>query len=87
MGGANAQVNLGLMMMKRIQMRGTTLRSRTLEEKLAATRRFATQVVPLFAAERIRPTVEDVFSWQEIDNAHRLMAENRNFGKYILRID
>ncbi len=87
MGGANAQVNLGLMMMKRIQICGSTLRSRTLEEKLAATRRFATQVLPLFARSRIQPIVEDVFPLQEIGKAHRLMAENRNFGKYILRID
>jgi putative PIG3 family NAD(P)H quinone oxidoreductase len=87
LGGANAQVNLGLMMTKRIQMRGSILRSRTLEEKLAATRRFTTQVMPLLASSRIQPIIEDVFPLQEIGKAHRLMAENRNFGKYVLRID
>jgi NADPH:quinone reductase-like Zn-dependent oxidoreductase len=87
LGGANAQVNLGLMMMKRIQMRGSTLRSRTLEEKLAATRQFATQFVPLLASSRIQPIIEEVFPLEEIRKAHSLMEENRNFGKYVLRID
>jgi NADPH2:quinone reductase len=87
LGGANAQVNLGLMMTKRIQIRGTTLRSRTFEEKLAATSRFITQVVPLLASSRIQPIIEEVFPLQDIGKAHSLMAENRNFGKYVLRID
>jgi NADPH:quinone reductase-like Zn-dependent oxidoreductase len=87
LGGGQAQVNLGLVMGKRLQIRGSTLRSRTLEEKLAVTRRFATQVVPLLASGRIQPIVEDVFSLDEVGKAHSLMAENRNFGKYILRID
>jgi NADPH:quinone reductase-like Zn-dependent oxidoreductase len=87
LGGSQAQINLGLVMGKCLQIRGSTLRSRTLEEKLAVTRRFATQVVPLLVSARIQPIVEDVFPLDEIGKAHRLMAENRNFGKYVLRID
>jgi NADPH:quinone reductase len=87
LGGVQAQVNLGLVMGKRLQIHGCTLRSRTLEEKLAVTRRFATQVVPLLASSRVQPIVEDVFPLQEIGKAHSFMAENRNFGKYVLRID
>jgi NADPH:quinone reductase len=87
LGGAQAQVNLGLVMAKGILVRGCVLRSRTLEEKLAVTRRFATQVVPLFVRGQLRPIVEDVFPLQEIAQAHRAMATNRNFGKYIIQID
>lgn len=87
MGGSDAQVDLRLLMSKRIQMRGCTLRSRTLEEKLAVTRRFATQVVPLLANATVYPIVEEVFAMQDIAQAHKVMAENRNFGKLILRID
>jgi putative NAD(P)H quinone oxidoreductase, PIG3 family len=87
MGGNDAQVDLRLLMGKRIQMRGCTLRSRTLEEKLTVTRLFATQVVPLLANATVYPIVEEVFAMQDIAQAHNVMAENRNFGKLILRID
>jgi NADPH2:quinone reductase len=87
LGGTQAQVNLGLVMAKRILIRGCVLRSRTLEEKLAVTRRFATQVIPLFASGQLRPIIEDVFLLHEIAQAHRAMAQNRNFGKYIMQVD
>lgn len=87
LGGANAQVNLGLVMSKRLQIRGCTLRNRTLEEKLAVTRRFATYVMPLFASSRIQPIIEEVFPASEISKAHSAMQQNRNFGKYILSFD
>jgi len=87
LGGVQANVNLGLVMAKRIQIRGCTLRTRTLEEKLAVTRRFATQVLPLLARGQIRPVVEQVYPLHEIAEAHKVMAENKNFGKLILTID
>jgi NADPH2:quinone reductase len=87
LGGTQANVNLSLLMSKRIQMRGSTLRSRTLEEKLAVTRRFATQVLPLLASSRVQPIVEQVYPLHEIASAHVAMAENKNFGKLILAVD
>lgn len=87
LGGSNANVDLGMVMAKRLRISGCTLRSRTLEEKLRATRLFATQVVPLFANATIVPVVEEVFPLRDIANAHVQMAENRNFGKLVLRID
>ncbi len=87
LGGMQANVNLGMIMQKRIQITGCTLRSRTLEEKLAVTRRFATYVLPLLAKSTIQPIVEEVFPLHEITRAHTVMADNRNFGKLILRID
>jgi NADPH:quinone reductase len=74
-------------MSKRLQIRGCTLRYRTLEEKLAVTRRFATQVVPLLASSRIKPVVEHVYPLHEISDAHVALAENRNFGKLILSLE
>lgn len=87
MGGAHADVNLGMLMQKRISMRGVTLRTRTLEEKLAVTRRFATSVLPLLANGKVRPVIEQVYPLAEIAEAHKAMGENRNFGKLVVRID
>src|SRR5437588_474868 len=85
MGGTQANVNLGMLMGKRISMRGVTLRTRTLEEKLAVTRRFATSVVPLLAKGKVKPVIEHVYAFDEIKEAHRAMEENKNFGKLIVR--
>ncbi|GCE19405.1 NAD(P)H-quinone oxidoreductase [Dictyobacter kobayashii] len=87
LGGSQADVNLGVVMAKRLQIRGCTLRSRTLEEKLAVTRRFATNVVPLLASAKVIPIVEEVFSLRDIAKAHNVMADNRNFGKLVIKID
>ncbi|MBX5456398.1 MAG: NAD(P)H-quinone oxidoreductase [Thermogemmatispora sp.] len=86
MGGAQAEINLGLLMAKRLQIRGSTLRARSLEEKLAVTRRFATSVLPLLASGRVKPVIERVYPLEEIAEAHRYMGENRNFGKLILSL-
>src|SRR5258706_4901840 len=87
MGGAQANVNLGMLMGKRISMRGVTLRTRTLEEKLVVTRRFATSVLPLLANGKVKPVIDHVYPLQQIAEAHRVMGENRNFGKLIVRVD
>ncbi|HZU03405.1 MAG TPA: NAD(P)H-quinone oxidoreductase [Ktedonobacteraceae bacterium] len=87
LGGAQASVNLGLVMAKRILIRGTTMRTRTLEEKLAVTRRFATQVLPLLANGKVKPIIEQTYPMSEIAEAHRVMGENKNFGKLIVVIE
>jgi putative PIG3 family NAD(P)H quinone oxidoreductase len=87
MGGAQANVNLGMLMGKRISMRGVTLRTRTLEEKLLVTRRFATGVLPLLANGKVKPIIDQVYPLEQIGEAHRVMGENRNFGKLIVRVD
>ena len=86
MGGAQANVNLGMVMGKRISMRGVTLRTRTLEEKLAVTRRFATHVLPLLASGKVQPVIEQVYAMHEIAAAHTVMGENRNFGKLVISV-
>src|SRR5437588_4812511 len=87
MGGVQANVNLGMLMQKRISMRGVTLRTRTLEEKLGVTRRFAVSVLPLLASGKVKPVIEQVYPLEEIGKAHAVMGENRNFGKLVLRVD
>lgn len=87
MGGTQGNVNIGMLMAKRITMFGCTMRTRTLEEKLAVTRRFATSVLPLLASGKVKPVIEQVYPLEEIGAAHAAMGENRNFGKLIVRVD
>jgi NADPH:quinone reductase len=87
LGGTQGNVNIGMLMSKRLTMFGCTMRTRTLEEKLAVTRRFATSVLPLLASGKVKPIIEQVYSLEKVGEAHKMMGENRNFGKLIVRVD
>ena len=83
--GARAELNLGLLMGKRLQILGTVLRSRPMEEKIALAREFSERVLPLLAARRVRAVVERVYPFTEIRDAHELLESNATFGKVVLR--
>jgi NADPH2:quinone reductase len=82
--GATATIPLGLLLNKRVQLRGTVLRSRPLEEKIAAAQAFARQVVPLFERGLLRPVVDAVLPMTRVREAHQRMEANATFGKVAL---
>ena len=84
--GANAPLDLGLVMRKRLRIMGTVLRARSAEEKARATRLFASHVVPLLAREAVRPVIDKVYSMDEVRAAHERMESNESFGKIVLKI-
>ncbi len=86
MGGPKAELDLPLMLAKRVRLIGTVLRARPLEEKIALTRRFATEVLPLFSAGILRPVIDSRFDLREIRSAHARMESNQTFGKIVLCI-
>jgi NADPH2:quinone reductase len=87
MGGARAEVNLAQMLMKRLTLRGSTLRNQPLAVKARLARALADTVLPAFADGRLRPTVDAVYPLAEVADAHRHMESNRNLGKIIISID
>ena len=85
MGGAVAErANLGPLLMKRLQVRGTTLRARPLEQKAAATRAFEKSVLPHIASGRVKVVVDSVYPLREAAAAQARMEANANFGKIAL---
>jgi NADPH2:quinone reductase len=84
LGGAEALVDLGLLMRRRLTLRGTVLRPRADAEKAAATRRFANEVSPLFERGFLRPIVEKVMPLERASEAYDLVASNETFGKVVL---
>ena len=84
MAGREASLPLGVILGKRLTLRGTVLRARPLEEKILATRAFAAQVVPLLAREIVRPVVDKVFPLDDIVAAHRHLESNATFGKVVI---
>ncbi len=86
LGGATAEVDLSVIQRKRLQIIGTVLRSRPLEEKIVVTQAFAKQVVPLLARGAVRPVLHRVFDLQAAAAAQQYMEQNANFGKIVLRV-
>lgn len=83
--GRRAELDLGLLLGKRLTLIGTVLRSRSLEEKVAVAEAFRASALPLFEDGRLRPVVDRVFPFAEVGAAQAYMEENRNFGKVVLR--
>ncbi len=84
--GAKAEVDLGLVMRKRLHIIGTMLRSRPLEEKIAAMRTFEAQVVPLLARGKLKPVIDCVMPLADAATAHEGLASNAGFGKIVLAV-
>jgi len=85
--GSRANIDFGVVMSKRLSIRGTVLRGRSNEEKATATRLFSNHVVPLLSSGLVKPVVDIVYRLEAIREAHRLMESNQNFGKIVLSVD
>jgi NADPH:quinone reductase len=84
MAGSQAELDLGLVLRRRLSVTGTVLRSRPLEEKIAAVQTFARYVVPLFERGLLRPVVDRVLPLAAAAEAHAYVASNEGFGKVVL---
>jgi putative PIG3 family NAD(P)H quinone oxidoreductase len=86
MGGTKADVNLGLLVSRRLRILGSVLRPRTFAEKSAITDAFRAEVLPLFASGALKPIVDKVYPIADAASAHDYVAANQNFGKVVLRV-
>ncbi len=86
MGGAKAEIPLGLLLTKRLQVIGSTLRARPSDEKAALVDAFEARFGADLAAGRIRPVIDRVLPLAEAPEAHRIMKASTHFGKLVLAI-
>jgi putative PIG3 family NAD(P)H quinone oxidoreductase len=83
--GRKAEIDLGMLLTKRAKVIGTALRGRSVDEKSAAIKAFADDILPLLASGRIKPNVDRVFDFREVRAAHDYLESNESFGKVVLR--
>jgi putative PIG3 family NAD(P)H quinone oxidoreductase len=86
MGGAKAEVNLGVLLTRRLAVIGSTLRGRPVEAKAAIVRGFLERFGPALEAGQLRPVIHTVLPLAHAAQAHRLMKESGHFGKIVLRV-
>jgi putative PIG3 family NAD(P)H quinone oxidoreductase len=86
LGGTRAEINLGLILTKRLTLTGSTLRSRTVAQKAEVAEAVRKNVWPLLAAGRVRPVIHATFPLAEAGEAHRLMETSNHIGKIVLTI-
>lgn len=86
MSGTRGEVDLDPILLKRLRIKGTIMRSRPIEAKRAITRRFRERWLPLLAAREVWPVVDSVFPIEDVAQAHERMARSEHFGKIILDV-
>lgn len=86
MKGPAQNVDLFPMLTKRLTHLGSTLRSRSHEEKAAIMAELQAQVWPLIESGRIKPRVCATFSLRQVGDAHRLLDSGGHIGKVVLTV-
>jgi NADPH2:quinone reductase len=84
MSGAQAELDLSLLMKKRARLVGSTLRSRSREEKAAIVRRFREEILPGFDAGRLSVVVDRAYQPAAAAEAFQRMRANKNTGKIVI---
>jgi NADPH:quinone reductase-like Zn-dependent oxidoreductase len=86
MGGARGEITLAQLLVRRLAVIGSTLRTRSVEEKARIVAGFRERFGTALAAGRIRPVIDRVLPLAQAADAHRLMQSSEHFGKIVLRV-
>jgi len=86
LGGMKAEVDLSVVMSKRLQITGSTLRPRTIEFKGEVAKSLRERVWPLIDAGKIKPVIYKTFPLAEAAEAHKLMETSQHIGKIVLTV-
>ena len=86
MAGKPLPFNVGLLLGKRASITGTVLRARPLDEKIAITQRFISEMLPLFDSGELKPVIDSVYPIADIAKGQEYMASNGNVGKIVITI-
>jgi NADPH2:quinone reductase len=81
-----ANVNFMRIMLKRLHHTGSTLRSRSVEDKGKIARAVEDKVWPLVAAGRVKPVMDQTFPVADAAKAHARMETSAHIGKIVLTV-
>ena len=84
-GQLHADIDLEALHAKRLTLFGVSNKLRSKEQRAAAVPRFVAEVLPHFAAGRIRPRIDQAFAFAELPQAKARMESGAHIGKIVLR--
>jgi NADPH2:quinone reductase len=87
MKGKDAQIDLSLIMRKRLIITGSMLRNRDTNFKSAIATKLEANIWPLLASGEIKPIINSVFPAEEAAKAHELMESSSHIGKIVLNFE
>jgi NADPH:quinone reductase-like Zn-dependent oxidoreductase len=82
--GAQAEINLMLIMLKRLTLTGSTLRSRAVEEKARIAREVERHVWPWIEAGKVKPLIDSAFPLANAEGAMARLQSGSHAGKIVL---
>tara|TARA_B100001057_G_scaffold258333_1_gene258466 strand:+ start:663 stop:1643 length:981 start_codon:yes stop_codon:yes gene_type:complete len=85
--GSKVETDFVKIMLKRLLITGSTLRSRSVEFKAQIAREVKENVWPLLEQKSIIPVVDKIFNFNEVIEAHRYMESSQHIGKILINID
>ena len=85
-GSPKATVNFTRIMLKRLHHTGSTLRSRSVEDKTAIAAAITAKVLPLIASGKVKPVMDSTFALRDAAAAHARMESSEHIGKIVLTV-
>ena len=83
-GSVVENIDISPILVKRIRIEGSTLRSRSPDYKRNLVRSFRERILPYFENGKIFPIIDSIYDWGDVADAHRHMEANKNIGKIVL---
>jgi putative PIG3 family NAD(P)H quinone oxidoreductase len=84
--GAAAEVDLGVIMRRRLTLTGSTLRPRSIQAKAAIAQALEAHVWPLIERGEVKPVIHAVVPLERASEAHRMMEDGAHIGKIVLAV-
>jgi len=86
LGGRRAEIDVGRLLVKRLEILGSTLRSQPIPVKARIMHELFEHVWPRLERGDLRPVIDAVLPIGQVGEAHRRLAANATFGKIVLRV-
>ncbi|WP_187264173.1 NAD(P)H-quinone oxidoreductase [Pontibacter beigongshangensis] len=85
-GGKVESLDVRKILAKRLQITGSTLRTRSRNYQAKLTQELRDFALEKFKTCQLKPVIDSVYNWQEAAAAHRHMEANKNTGKIVLKV-
>ncbi|HTK85914.1 MAG TPA: NAD(P)H-quinone oxidoreductase [Patescibacteria group bacterium] len=85
-GGSKTEIDIPVLMQKRLILTGSTLRPRPVAEKAELARGLRKHVWPLIETGKIKPVIFKTFPLEQAAQAHAALEKGDHFGKILLKL-